>query len=82
LTPFFHDIHIENLTATGSDWAGIVIGLPESPVKGLVLKNVSISATKGLDIAYAQVTLDRVVLKAAQGDALKVTTTAHVSIVN
>ena len=78
LTPFFHDIHIENLTATGSDWAGVVIGLPESPVKELTMKNVSISATKGLNIAFAQVTLDHVTVRATQGDPINVAKTAQV----
>ncbi len=81
LTPFFHDIHIENVTATGSDWAGVVIGLPESPVKGLTMKNVSISATKGFNIAFAQVTLDRVTVTAAQGDPIIADKSAQVSIV-
>lgn len=78
LTPFFHDIHIENVTATGSDWAGVVIGLPESPVKELTMKNVSISATKGLNIAFAQVTLDHVTVTATQGDPINVAKTAQV----
>jgi polygalacturonase len=81
LTPFFHDILIENLTAVGSDTAGVIMGLPESPVKDVVLKNVSISATKGLSIAFAQATLDHVDIKATQGDPLKVATTAHITVV-
>ncbi len=81
LTPFFHDIHIENVTATGGDWAGVIVGLPESPVKALTMKNVSISATKGLDIAFAQVALDHVEVKANQGDPINVAKTAQVSIV-
>jgi polygalacturonase len=81
LTPFFHDIHIENVTATGSDWAGVIIGLPESPIKALTMKNVSISATKGLDIAFAQIALDHVEVKAIQGDPINVAKTAQVSIV-
>src|SRR6202044_1036269 len=78
LTPFFHDIHFENVTARGSDWAGIVIGCPESPVKELTMKNVSIAATKGLDIAFAQVTLDHVTVTAAQGEPINVAKTAQV----
>ncbi len=78
LTPFFHNIHIENVTATGSDWAGVIVGLPESSVKELTMKNVSIAATKGLDIAFAQVTLDHVTVTAAQGDPINVAKTAQV----
>ena len=71
LTPFFHNIRIENLNASGSEVAGVIMGLPESPVKDLVLKNVSITATTGLSIAFAQVTLNHVVVKATQGEAIK-----------
>ncbi len=41
LTPHFHGITIENLLSTGSTWAGVIIGLPESPVTGIALQNVS-----------------------------------------
>src|SRR5271156_1613102 len=56
LTPFFHNITIENVKSVNSPWAGVIVGLPESPVKDVVLKNVNIQATKGLQIAYADVT--------------------------
>ena len=45
-TPRFHDITIENMTATGAKRAGVIMGLPESPIKNLVLKNVHIAAEK------------------------------------
>ncbi len=48
LTPFFHDITIENVTATGGRIAAVVYGLPESPVKALVMHHVRISAEKGM----------------------------------
>ncbi len=44
LTPHFHDIVLENVTATGGVVAAAIVGLPESPVKNVVLKNVNISA--------------------------------------
>ena len=55
LTPHFHDITIENLTAKNSAWAGVVIGLPEAPVAAVTLKNVSIEAKRGMTFAYASV---------------------------
>ena len=67
LTPFFHDIHIENVHATGSTVAAIIVGLPEAPVKNLTLKNVSITATKGVTFAYAQVAAEGVTVQAAEG---------------
>ncbi len=60
LTPKFHNIAIENVTATGSNSAGTIVGLPESPVTGLTMKNVQIAAKTGMSIAYATVTLDNV----------------------
>ncbi len=70
LTPHFHDIVIENVTSTGSDTAGVIAGLPESPVTGVVLKNVNISAKTGLTIGYAEVTGEGVVVKAEQGETI------------
>ena len=32
-TPKFHDITIENVTATGAKRAAVIMGLPESPIK-------------------------------------------------
>jgi polygalacturonase len=49
-TPKFHNIRISNLTATCPRGAGIIVGLPESPVSGVMLENVHISATTGLVI--------------------------------
>lgn len=53
LTPHFHAITIENLTAKDSDWAGVIIGLPEARVTDFTLRGLSIQAKRGLTIAYA-----------------------------
>ncbi len=78
LTPKFHDITLENITATGSGTAATIVGLPESPVLGLTLKNVHIEAKTGMSIAYAKVMMDDVTVKADTGDAFKVAPTATV----
>ena len=80
LTPKFHGITIENLTATGSDSAGTIVGLPESPVLGLAMKNVHIAAKTGMSIAYATVTMDDVVVAPQTGEAMKIAPTAKVTI--
>jgi polygalacturonase len=80
LTPKFHDITIENVTATGGGSAGTIVGLPESPVLGLTMKNVHIAAKTGMSIAYATVTLDDVVVTPQTGDAMKIAPTAQVTI--
>ena len=60
LTPHFHNITIENLVSKDSDWAGVIVGLPEAPVLAVTLKNVQIEAAKGMQIGYATVKLDKV----------------------
>jgi len=69
-TPKFHDITIENLTATGAKRAAVIMGLPESPIKKLVLKNVNISAAAGMTILNAQITENGLVVTPATGDAI------------
>jgi polygalacturonase len=80
LTPFFHNIRIENLTATGSATAGVIMGLPESPVKDLVLKNVTLSAAEGLTVAFAQAIFDHVQVNASHGEPIMVQKTAQVEM--
>ena len=79
LTPKFHDITMENITATGSGTAATIVGLPESPVLGLTLKNVHLEGKTGMSIAYAKVTMDNVTVKADTGEAIKVAPTATVT---
>jgi polygalacturonase len=67
LTPHFHDITLENVTATGSTSAGAIVGLPEAPVLGVTLRNVKISAERGLTISYAEVSESGVEVKAGEG---------------
>ncbi len=78
LTPHFHGILIENVTAKGGAVAGVIVGLPESPVDGLTLKNVHISAKSGMVIGYANVKFEDVTVKADEGEAFKVGAAANV----
>jgi polygalacturonase len=80
LTPHFHDIVIENVTATGGGVAAVIAGLPESPVKNVVLKNVKISAETGMTIGYADVSGDGVVVTAGKGEAITKMTGANVTL--
>lgn len=79
LTPHFHDIVVENLTATGALNTGVVIGLPESPVKNVLLKNVHVQGKKPFVIANAEVTTEDFVVKVPEGEALKIDSTAKVT---
>ena len=69
-TPKFHDITIENLTATGAKRAAVIMGLPESPIKNLVLKNVKIAAATGMVIQNAQITDQELIVTPASGEAV------------
>ena len=79
LTPHFHDIEIEKVTATGARLAGVVIGLPEAPVKGVVLRDISIHAQTGMSIANASVSMHNVKIVPEQGEPITVAPTAKVS---
>jgi len=80
LTPHFHDIVIENLTATGSDSAGAIVGLPESPVLGVVLHNVKIASKQALTIGYAEVTGDGVTVTSEDGKGISQEVGAKVTL--
>jgi polygalacturonase len=59
-TPKFHDITIENVTVTNAKVGLLAMGLPESPIKGLKLKNVKITAERGFIGRYAEIAEDHV----------------------
>jgi polygalacturonase len=80
LTPRFHDIVFENLTSVDSLSAGEILGLPESLVSGLVLRNVSIRAQHGLVVRYANVSGTGTVVTAASGQSITKQQQASVSL--
>ena len=80
LTPHFHDITLENVTATGSTSAGAIAGLPEAPISGVVLRHVKIAAQHGLTIGYAEVSGEGVVIEAGEGQAMTKQAGAKVSL--
>jgi len=80
LTPHFHDIVLENVTATGSQSAGVIAGLPEAPVMGVVLRNVKLSAQAGLTIGYAEVSGKGVTVEAVEGQGIVKLAGAKVSL--
>ena len=80
LTPFFHDITIENVNSVKSGTAGVIVGLPESPIKNIVLNNVNITAEKGMIIAFAEVKGSNVHVIAAQGQAINIAPSAKVDV--
>jgi polygalacturonase len=67
LTPHFHNITIQNFFATGSKNAGAIAGLPEAPVRDVVLNNVKIDAQRGMVISNAQVNATNFAVHATKG---------------
>jgi polygalacturonase len=80
LTPHFHDITIENLTATGSTSAGAIAGLPEAPIAGVILRHVKIGARTGLTIGYAEISGQDVTVQAEDGQPIMRQAGAKVSL--
>ena len=81
LTPFFHDFRFENVTVKNSKVAAVIYGLPESPVKNLVMKNVRLQGAKGMTISDAQdVVLQKVKVTAGEGDGMNIRPSAQVTI--
>ncbi len=70
LTPHFHDITLENVTATNIVSAGGIAGLPEAPIRNVVLRNVSIQAQHGLAISNADVIGEKFSVQASDGSAI------------
>ncbi len=58
-TPVFRNITVEDVTATDCGKAATVMGLSESPIEGLVLKNLKLWAKEGINVTHA----DGVVVK-------------------
>ncbi|MGA8043435.1 MAG: glycoside hydrolase family 28 protein [Terracidiphilus sp.] len=67
LTPRFHDIRIAHLTATGAREAGIIEGLPESPIATLTLSDIRIAAQRGMTVRDATVHAHGLAISAADG---------------
>jgi polygalacturonase len=72
LTPFFHDITIENVTATGSRQAAVIVGLPESPIRRLTLTNVHLEGKTGAVVQYADITAKNFTVKAESGPNMQI----------
>jgi polygalacturonase len=70
LTPHFHNIVIENMTATATKNAGAIVGLPEAPIEGVTLRNVSIHAPSGFTIGYATVVAENFDIHVPAGQAM------------
>lgn len=69
-TPWISDVSVTDVQAEGSRVAGLLIGLPESPLRGIRLGHLSLQAGSGLIVRHAQVALDQVRVRATVGPPL------------
>jgi polygalacturonase len=73
-TPLFKDIHMENIICRGAGGAIALSGLPEMPLRNITLKNVSITADKGVTATDAEgITFTNVEVINSTGERLKST---------
>jgi polygalacturonase len=57
-TPYYHNITVNNLVATGASTAGTIVGVPEEPFTAITLNAVKITAKKGIEVRNATVTAE------------------------
>jgi polygalacturonase len=69
-TPDMDGVVVDGLVATGADRVGLIVGLPEKPIRGLVFRNSRVTARAGLRVRHAQVSLKGLSTKVASGPAL------------
>lgn len=80
-TPQFRDIFIENITCLGARRAVQLQGLPEMPISGIHLRNVSITAEQGLVCQDAKdITLNGVEIRAEKGPVASFVSSQDVAI--
>jgi len=80
-TPQFRDIVLTRILCRGAGRAVMLEGLPEMPIRGIVLDGVRISANKGLATMDADaITLRRVEIAPQAGPALAVRQSRNVTI--
>lgn len=77
-TPTFRNILFEDIVSRGSRAAFTLRGLPEMPLRDITLRDVSLSAATGADLAYAdRIVFERVSIHARQGEPVKTTAVTH-----
>ncbi|MBV9125126.1 MAG: glycoside hydrolase family 28 protein [Planctomycetes bacterium] len=80
-TPRFRDIHIQDVVCRGARSAMLLQGLPEMPLQDISLRNVSITAQRGVVCMDARnITLDHVEILNSQGPVLNLVRTRDLRI--
>ncbi|HEX8580639.1 MAG TPA: hypothetical protein VF655_13730 [Allosphingosinicella sp.] len=69
-TPWIRNVRVEGLRATGPDRAGIILGLPERIIEGVVFRDVSIRSRRSLLVRHADADARGLKVRPAQGSPL------------
>ena len=73
-TPSWNNIFLRNIEIYDCEYAGIIWGVPELPIRNVVFDNVKIRATKGMEINYVSNIsfINGSSISVKKGDAVKV----------
>ena len=68
-TPEFRNIHIKNITSTGSNKAMVFNGLPEKVIRNVTVENANIRSRYGAEMNCCEnITLKNVIIIPEQGE--------------
>ncbi|MEM6526178.1 MAG: glycoside hydrolase family 28 protein [Bacteroidota bacterium] len=82
-TPFFKNIHLDNITAINVTNAGNIFGLPEAPVENFSITNSNFESVNGFDIKYVdEFNVRDVKIKNQKDEPLKMLFSTNVGIDN
>ncbi|MEM6524278.1 MAG: glycoside hydrolase family 28 protein [Bacteroidota bacterium] len=82
-TPFFRNIHLDNITAINVTNAGNVFGLPEAPVENFSITNSNFESMNGFDIQYVdEFNIRDLKIKNQKSEPLKMLFSTNVDIDN
>jgi DNA sulfur modification protein DndE len=82
-TPRFQDIVLERILCRGAGRAALIEGLPEMPIRNVVLDDVRISAETGLETVDAEaITLRHVAIVPRAGPVLRLRDSRNVTVEN
>jgi polygalacturonase len=80
-TPQFRDIYIEDVICRGARQAVALQGLPEMPIRGIHLSNVSLTAVNGMACTDAQdITLNNVEILNSRGPVMSLLNSRDVQV--
>lgn len=68
-TPYYHDITVSKITATGATTAGQIVGVPERSITALTLSSVTITSKTGVTVRNATVTTSGATIHPSSGSA-------------